>query len=74
MPIKGQASIEESSANDFVDSVVAADVFPNGLGRAGEGKKAGRVNSTGAGELTLLLSQEIGESKQRFHFHSRLVV
>ena len=56
---------EQHPADDFVDGVVAADVFGDALQAAVRGEQAGRVQTTGQIEQPLRRAQAIRQSREQ---------
>src|SRR2546430_5203448 len=63
-------AIKKSPANNFIDSVMATDIFSNQEWFAVETKNASRVNSASAGEVALVPTQERWKREQCFELNA----
>ena len=64
MAIQREFSVKKRAADDFIDCIVAADVFAHDQRFAIEIEYSGGVNSAGAGEVGLLFSKERRKREQ----------
>ena len=66
MPVERQLFVDKRTTYDFVDRVMAADVFADNQGFASGAENPGGMDSSGAREVGLMLSQQFGKREKRF--------